>query len=225
MRLYAFWRSTSSWRVRLTLGLKDVPFEYVAIDFGGGEQHRAAHLARSPMGQIPVLEWEEGGRTVRLTQSLAIIEYLEERYPAGARLLPKDLLARARARQLAEVVNSGIQPLGPPLVSGFVKEKFGGDPKAWTVHWTERGLVALEALAQDSAGRYLVGDEITIADLCLVPQLFGARANGIDLARFPTLLRAEAECMKHPVFQRCVPDQQPDSPGMIAAAKVEMPQC
>ncbi len=216
MRLYAFFRSASSWRVRLALGLKKVPYEYVAVNFGkdGGEQHGDAHRARNPMEQVPVLEWEEKGRVVRLTQSLAIIEYLEEVYPTPA-VLPSTPLARARARQLAEIVNSGVQPLGAPTVVNLLKDKHAVDPKAWTAGWIARGLRALETEAKDCAGRYLVGDQITIADLCLVPQLFGARANGVDLAAYPTLVRVEAECMKHEVFQASVPDRQPDAPGAV----------
>ena len=228
MKLYAFWRSASSWRVRLALGLKGIPYDYVSVDFGkgAGEQHDDSHRARNPMEQVPVLEWEEGGRAVRIAQSIAIIEYLEELHPTP-RLLPESLLARARARQLAEVVNSGVQPLGAPTVTGFFKATTGGDPKAWTVHWITRGLRALEILSKDSAGRYLVGDQITVADLCLVPQMFGARANGIDLAPYPTLVRIDAECMKHEVFLASVPDKQPDAPGAVKPApKTDTaPQC
>lgn len=209
MKLYGYWRSSASWRVRIGLGLKGLPYEYVAVHLKDGVQHSDAHRARSPMAQIPVLEWDEGGAARRLTQSLAILEYLDELHPEPP-LLPSDPYERARARQFAEVVNAGIQPLQNFRVGQELKE-LGGDYAVWSRRWIQRGLEALEALAARDAGAFLVGDAPSLADLCLIPQLYNARRFGCDLQPLPTLLRVEAACEAIPAFQAAHPSVQPDA--------------
>lgn len=207
MKLYGYWRSSASWRVRIALNLKGLAYEYVPVHLlrEGGEQHAEAHRSRNPMRQVPVLELE--GR--QLGQSMAILEFLEERHPSPA-LLPADPFARARVRQLAETINSGIQPLQNLSVLQHVKAT-GGDEKAWAVHWITRGMDALEAMARESAGRFLFGDQVTFADVCLVPQLYATRRFPIDVERFPTLLRIEKACAELPAFQAAHADRQPDA--------------
>lgn len=211
MRLYNYWRSSASWRVRIALELKGLSYEYVPVHLvrGGGEQHQADHRARNPMRQVPVLEVEEGGKVQLLTQSLAILEYLEERYPEPP-LLPADPIGRARVRALAEVMNSGIQPLHNLSVIQYVKEQ-GGDEKAFAAHWVRRGLEALEAMVQPWAGRFCHGDAPTFADVCLVPQLYAARRFGVEVDRYPTLQRIEAACAELPAFRRAHAEAQPDA--------------
>ncbi len=212
LRLYAYWRSSSSWRVRIGLALKGLPYEVAVVNLRAGEQHSEAHRARSPLGQIPVLEVEEGGRTVRLVQSMAILEWLEERHPAPP-LLPPDLDGRARVRALAEHVNSGIQPLQNALVLKMLKERLPGYEGEWVRFHIARGLAALEGAVNDGgAGRFCHGDAPGLADCYLVPQLYHARRHGVDVAPCPTLRRIEAACLALAPFQAAQPERQPDAP-------------
>ncbi|NMO20679.1 maleylacetoacetate isomerase [Pyxidicoccus fallax] len=213
LRLHSYWRSSASWRVRVGLHFKGLPFEYVAVHLlkDGGQHHSEAYRALNPMRTLPTLEWtEEDGSQRRLSQSLAILEYLEARFPAPA-LLPKDTYLQAKARMLAEMVNSGIQPLQNLSVMQRIKSELKADDKAWSAYWNARGLEALEAAVKPLAGRYSVGDEVSFADICLVPQLYGARRFGVDLTPYPTLLRIEAACNELPAFQAAHPDRQPDA--------------
>lgn len=211
MKLYSYWRSTSSWRVRIALLWKGISFEYAPVHLvrDGGEQWTPAHRARSPMGKIPVLELDDGHH---LTESMAILSYLEETHPAPP-LLPADPYRRARARMLAEMVNSGIQPLQNLEVLRHVKDVLGRDDKAWAASWNARGLAALEVAVAETAGTYCVGDAPTIADVYLVPQLYGARRFGVSLEGMPTLLRIEAALATLPAFADSHPDRQPDAAG------------
>jgi maleylpyruvate isomerase len=211
MRLFNYWRSSASYRVRLALSAKGLPYEYVAVNLAKGEQHDSTHTGRNPWGSVPVLEVNEGGKTVLLPQSVAIVEYLEEKYPEKP-LFPKGLVERARMRAMVELVNSGIQPLHNLQILNYVKDELKGDPKPWSEKWIGKGLDALEAMAKDCAGNFLVGDQFTFADCCLLPQLFGARRfASVEAARYPTLLRVEAECLKLDFVQKARPENQPDA--------------
>ena len=210
-RLHAYWRSSASWRVRVALAWKGLPYDVVPVHLvrDGGEQRSAAHRALNPMAQVPVLAWQEAGEERRLSQSLAIIEYLEAVHPTPA-LLPADPYLAARARQLAEIVNAGIQPLQNIAVLGKV-EALGADRLEWGCEVIATGLAALQASAAATAGDYLVGDAVSIADLCLVPQLYNARRFGVKLAPLATLTAIEARCAALPAFQAAHPDRQPDA--------------
>lgn len=214
MKLYNYWRSSASWRVRIALGHKGVAYEYQAIALarGEGEQYDEAYLEVNPLSQVPVLELdaEAGHAPRRIVQSLAILEYLEEQHPTPP-LLPQDPWLRARARQLAEMMNSGIQPLHNLPVLRYVKNVLDGDDKAWARHFIERGLHALERAAGETAGAFLVGDAPSFADVCLVPQLYAARRFGADLAQWATLVRVESACLALPAFAQSHPDLQPDA--------------
>lgn len=207
MKLYGFWRSTATWRVRIGLGLKGIEHSYQPIKLTSDEQNRNEYARINPMRQVPVLELDDG---VRLTQSMAILDYLDETHPEPA-LLPRDPLLRARARQLSELIVSGIQPLQNTSVQHHLREDLHVDERAWVRRWVTKGLGALEALTAESAGRFSVGDSVTIADLCLIPQLFFARRFGIDLDVYPTLLRVEAACEELEAFQRAHARVQPDA--------------
>ncbi len=211
VRLHGYWRSSSTWRVRIGLHWKGIPFEHRVVNLLAGEQHRAEHLARSPMGHVPLLEVEEGGRTLHLAQSMAILEWLEERVPSPP-LLPADAEGRARVRRLAEHVNSSIQPFQNAVTLAWIRENLPGREKEWGAYWVGRGLGALEAEAAQGAGRFSHGDAVTLADLYLVPQLHGGRRFGVDLSRFPRLLAIESACRELPAFRLSEPEAQPDAP-------------
>ena len=212
LRLWSYWRSSSSWRVRIGLALKGIAHETRPLDLLAGEQRSEAHRARSPLGQIPVLEVEEGGRILRIAQSMAILEWLEERFPDPP-LLPADRDGRARVRALAEHVNSGIQPLQNAMVLRMLKEKVPGWDREWARFHIGRGVEALErAVGDGGAGRFCHGDAPGLADCYLVPQLYNARRFGVDLAPFPTLRRIEGACLALAPFQAAAPERQPDAP-------------
>jgi maleylpyruvate isomerase len=208
--LHNYWRSSASHRVRIALGLKRLPFEYVAVDITRGGQFAEAHRARNPLAQVPALEiTEDDGARRTITQSLPILEYLEERWPAVP-LLPQDPYLRARARMLAEIVNSGIQPLQNLSTTNRIKE-LGGDIQAWVRGFMAPGLAAFAATVAETAGAFCLGDAPTIADCCLVPQLASARRFGVELAEHGPLLEIEARCLALPAFSAAAPDQQPDA--------------
>ena len=212
LRLHTYWRSSASWRVRIGLGLKGLPWEpaYVHLLNDGGQHRGEAHRARNPMEQLPTLIVEEDdGSTLTLSQSLAILEYLEERFAGqGAALLPTGAADRARARMLAEVVNAGIQPLQNLSVTQRLKA-IGADDAAWVRHFVHKGMAALEALAGD--GPFLVGQAPTIAECCLVPQLYSCRRFGVDVTAYPRLLAVEARCAELPAFLAALPERQADA--------------
>ncbi|HYQ17434.1 MAG TPA: maleylacetoacetate isomerase [Polyangiaceae bacterium] len=211
LKLWSYWRSSSAYRVRIALGIKGVPFEYEAVHLvrEGGGQHRTAFGDLNPLRQVPVLEVEEGGQRVALVQSMAIVEYLDERFPDPP-LLPSAALDRAHVRALAESINSGIQPL--QNTDTFRELKLHGiDTEAWARTFIAKGLAALERLAAPRAGAFLFGDRVSLADVYLVPQLYNARRWAVPLAAFPTLLRADDNARALPAFQAAAPDQQPDA--------------
>jgi maleylpyruvate isomerase len=213
LRLHGYWRSSSTWRVRIGLGLKGLAYERHIVNLLADEQWSEAHRARSPLAQVPVLEVLEGGRTLTLVQSMAILEWLDERFPEPP-LLPRDPAGRARVRALAEHVNSGIQPLQNSLPLKMLKQKLPGYEKEWARFFIASGLAGLERAVNDGgAGRFCHGDAPGLADCYLVPQLGNARRQDLDLAPYPTLRRIEEACAALPAFQGARPDAQPDAPA------------
>ncbi len=216
MIFYDYWRSSSAWRVRIALNLKQISVERRAVNLsraGGGAQHDAQFRALNPFSEVPVLVVEDADGAPRvIAQSMAILAYLEERFPSPP-LLPADPWLRARARQLAEMVNAGIQPFQNLALQQHLGKVGVGEPAEVARHFNARGLAALEALAGETAGDFLIGDAPSIADIYLVPQLYGGRRFGVDLAAFPTLLRVEAACAALPAFAAARPEAQPDAPA------------
>ncbi len=212
MKLHGYFRSSAAYRVRIALNLKKLPYDAVAVHLvrGGGEQHAPSFQALNPQELVPVLEDE--GRV--LTQSLAIIEYLDEIHPHPA-LLPPDAAGRARVRALALLVACDIHPLNNSRVLNYLKRDLGVDEAGvagWYRHWVGLGLAALEqSVARGGAGRFCHGDQPTLADICLVPQLFNARRFECDLAGFPRLLAIETACQALPAFIDAHPSRQPDA--------------
>jgi maleylpyruvate isomerase len=211
LTLHSYWRSSCSWRVRIGLHWKELPYAYVAVNLLEGEQFGDEHRKRNPMSTVPLLEVHEEGRTLRLAQSMAILEWLEEVHP-GRPLLPRDPAARARVRAIAEDVNSSIQPYQNTSTMKWLRERVAGQDVAFTRQFLGVTMARLEEVVADGAGRFCHGDEVTLADLFVVPQLFGARRFGVDVSRFPTLLRVESACAALPAFQAAEPDRQPDAP-------------
>lgn len=212
--LYGYWRSSSSWRVRLALAHKAIPYTYIPVHLvdGGGQQHAAAFTSKNPMHQVPLLEVEaEGGRTHRIAQSMAIMELLEEVVPTPS-IWPLEPLERARARELAELVNSGIQPLQNLAVIQHLRDELGLDASAFCAMWIARGLEAYQRRCEETRGTFSVGDNVSVADFCLVPQLYNARRFKVDLSPFQSLLEIESACESLESFQKAHPDAQPDRP-------------
>ena len=211
MKLYGYWRSSATWRVRIALQLKDISYDYVPVHLvqDGGEHNTAWYRELNASQQVPTLAVEHNGQTHNLGQSLAILDFLEEHYPSPA-LLPKDLILRARTRQLAEIINSGVQPLQNLSVLNHLKS-LRVDNKAWSQKWIAQGLSAFQTVAQPLAGKFSVGDSPTWADACLIPQLYNARRFDVDLKPFELLTRIEAECERLRAFQNAHPNAQIDA--------------
>jgi maleylpyruvate isomerase len=212
LRLYGFWRSSATWRVRIALAHKGVAHEYVPVNLrrDGGEQNAPAYRALNPMGRVPLLEIELDGMKRLVAESMAILELLEERFPDPP-MLPRDAFLRARTRQLAMLVVSGIQPLQNTSVQLYIEDEMHADASPWIRHWVGSGLAALEALVRETAGTYAVGDSVTFADACIVPQVFFARRFAIDPAPYPTLVRVDETCAALPAFQAAHASRMPDA--------------
>lgn len=209
--LHGYWRSSSSYRVRIVLALKKLEYRYVAVNLieNGGAQFSADHRARNPLEQVPVMEIEGEGELIRLTQSIAICEYLDERWPDPP-LLPVDTLARARVRACVEIVNSAIQPMQNLTLLRELK-RASVDEMAFAKRANEKGLSALEAQAVAFGKGFLVGDQLSLADVCLVPQIYSARRFGVDVEAFPHLAGIERNLVAHPAVAAAHPDRQPDA--------------
>ena len=210
MRLHGFSHSSSTWRVRIALAFKGIEYESARVDVrrGIGEQHRPGFERLNALRQVPVLECDEDGQQV-LGQRMAIIQYLEAIEPEPA-LWPSTDFERARATMLAEMVNAGIQPLQNNGVLAQLEE-LGVDADAFARSRIERGLAALEAEASGGAGRYLLGDSVTVADLYSIPQLYNARRFGLEVDAWPTLARCERHCLSLPAFAETHPDARATS--------------
>ncbi|CAB3375231.1 Hypothetical predicted protein [Cloeon dipterum] len=204
--LYSYWRSSCSWRVRIALNLKEIDYDIKAVSLikNGGEQHTAEFREMNPMSQLPAFVVD--GNTY--TESLAILEYLEATHP-DIPLLPEDEHKRTKVRELCQMIASGIQPLQNLAVLNHVGDE---KKKEWACHWITRGFNALEKTLETTAGKYCVGDEITMADCCLVPQLYNARRFQLDLEPYPNIVRIDQELENHPAFKAAHPNSQPDCP-------------
>jgi len=212
MKLYDYFRSSAAFRVRIALNLKGIVAERSFVHLRNGVQRGAEYLERNPQGLVPALELDDGSV---LTQSLAIIEYLDETHPHPP-LLPTQPADRARVRAIALAIVSDIHPIANLRVLQYLQKTLGAADAArdaWYAHWNEVGLAALEKqLARDPrTGRFCHGDSPTLADCCVVPQLANARRIALDVAAFPTLLRIESACLSLPAFADAAPARQPDA--------------
>jgi maleylacetoacetate isomerase len=209
MKLYSFFNSSTSFRVRIALALKGLPYEYAGVNLRSGEQGKDAHRALSPAGIVPVLV--DGD--VTLTQSLAIIDYLDQRHPTP-RLVPEDPVLRARVLEIAQTIACEIHPINNIRVLKYLTGTLGASEEgksAWYKHWVDEGLAAVESLLSRLPARaYCVGDAPTLADCCLVPQVANALRMGCDLSRFTRVQAVYEHCMKQAAFIQAAPQNQPD---------------
>ena len=208
MRLHGYFRSGAAYRVRIALNLKGMSVEHAFRHLRKGEQRAPDYLALNPQGLVPTLELDDG---TKLTQSLAIIEWLDETHPAPP-LLPADPLQRARVRAFAFAIACDIHPVQNLRVIAAVRA-IGGEEaaQAWAKRVNAEGLAACEKLIADEPGPFCFGDKPTLADICLVPQLGNARRFGVDVAAYPRLLQAEAACKTLPAFADAAPEKQGDA--------------
>lgn len=210
--LYGYWRSSAAYRVRIGLGLKGLAWQDRPVHLvrDGGEQHSAAHAARNPQQLVPVLEHDG----VVLTQSLAILEYLDEAFPHTPALLPVDAAGRGRVRALAQLIACDVHPLGNLRVMQYLGRELAADEAArlaWTRHWMAEGFAAMQAMLAARPGRFCHGDTPGMADCCLIPQLYNARRFNLDLGAYPQLLAVEQACLALPAFAAAAPEAQPDA--------------
>lgn len=209
--LYGYWRSSAAYRVRLALAYKGLAYDSLPIDLRIGVQASDDYRAHNPQGLVPALAIDGDV----LGQSLAIIEYLEEA-AGGPPLLPAEPLARAHVRAAAQIIACDIHPINNLRVLRYLKDPLGHDQAtidAWARHWITIGLAALETVATRHGGRCLFGDVVTIADLCLVPQLYNARRIATDLTAFPRLTEIDSRLADADFTKAAHPDAQPDSPA------------
>lgn len=201
--LYSYWRSSCSWRVRIALKMKKIDYEYRAVHLvkDGGEQYSSSYTAKNPMAQVPTLEIDG----VVLTQSMAILEYLNDTRPEPP-ILPKCPLKKAIVREICQCIVSGIQP----LQNLAVLQKIGETKMEWGHYWIEKNFHALENLLSKSSGKYCVGDEVTMADMCLVPQVYNAERFKVDMTPFPNITRINETLSALEDFKAAHPSMQPD---------------
>ena len=212
MKLYSAARSSASFRVRIALNLKGLPYDYAPVDLVHGDQFKASFRGLNPAELVPVLDHDGAV----LTQSLAIIEYLDEKYPQPP-LLPHEPLDRAYVRSIALAIACEIHPLNNLRVLRYLVKELGQSEQAknaWYRHWVEQGLAQVEAqlTAQGRCGRFVLGDAVTIADILIVPQIFNAQRFECRLEQVPTVMRIFDACMQLPAFADAQPSRQPDLP-------------
>ncbi len=210
VKLYSYFRSSAAYRVRIALNLKGLPYEMIPIHLtkDGGHQRTPEFKTVNPQMRVPALKLSSG---VVLTQSLAIIEYLDEINPER-RLSPADALERAKVRAVAQLIACDIHPLNNLIALQYLKRTLKHeqpDIDAWYHHWVIEGFTALEAMI--APGPYACGAHVTLADICLVPQVYNARRLKVPLDRFPKIVAVDAACLKLPAFDRARPENQPDA--------------
>ena len=213
LTLYSYWRSSAAYRVRIALNLKELEHDIVPVHLMKNEQHAEAFRAINPQELIPVLR--DGQRLVR--QSMAIMEYLDETYPQRP-LLPATSRDRARVRSIAQAIACDIHPLNNLRVQQYLERELGASEEqrnAWTRHWIGLGFEAVEAMLADNpaTGEFCEGEDPGFADCCLVPQLYNARRFGVDVSKYPNIVRIGEACLALPAFEAARPEAQADAPS------------
>lgn len=209
MKLYSYWRSTTSYRVRAALNLKGIPYDTVPVNLVSGEQNAASYLALNPGAGVPTLVLDDG---VVLVQSMAILDYVDARWPEP-RLIPKDHLERSRVNALAYTVAMDIHPVNNLRVIGQLKSRFHASAdqcQDWMINWMNEGFTATEALLSETSD-FSFGAAPNIADLCITAQVYNAHRWGVNMATFPKITRVEQNCLAMPEIAAAHPDQQPDA--------------
>ncbi|MGB1262726.1 MAG: maleylacetoacetate isomerase [Cognaticolwellia sp.] len=211
MKLYGYWRSSAAYRVRIALHLKGLAFESLPVHLvkDGGEQHKAAYIELNPTHLVPTLVDND----VVLHQSMAIIEYLDDKHPEVA-LYPDNIVDRAKVKALALDVACEIHPVNNLRVQQYLAKNLSiseANKLAWSHHWMALGFTAIEQQLATSAGRYCFGDNITMADICLVPQVYNAKRFNLDMTAFPHINRVVEQCDQHAAFIAALPENQADA--------------
>lgn len=213
IKLFSYWRSTAAYRVRIALNLKQVAYTQEVVDLikDGGEQYQPEYQAINPQGLVPALV--DGD--ISIGQSMAILEYLEEKYPQPA-LLPKEISQRAFTRQLCQIIVCDVHPLNNLRVLNYLSNdlKISDDNKQqWYHHWLDKGFQAFDNLLEQKniIGDYSLGEELSLADACLIPQIYNANRFGFCMDNFPRLMTINDNCLKLERFQNAMPDNQPDA--------------
>lgn len=212
MTLYGYWRSSAAYRVRIALNLKEIEVEHKSVHLvkDGGQQHHADYIDLNPQQLVPALVLANGEV---LTQSMAMLEYLEETFPQTP-LLPAEPVARAKVRALANVIACDVHPLNNLRVLQYLKGEAGLDDAAkdaWYQHWIATGFSGFEAMLTDTAGQFCFGDVPTLADICLVPQVYNARRFNVPLDAYPNIVRIVDNCNRLAAFTLAAPENQPDA--------------
>lgn len=210
MILYNYFRSSTSYRVRLALNFKNIAFEYRPINLLKQEQRSPEYLKINPLGGVPTLA--HNGHNI--PESFAIMEYLDEVHPEPA-LFPKDAYLKARVRQVCEVINSFMHPMGNLKTLQYLEKKHSytqEQKEEWMQYWAPQGLEALENTLKEFSGKYCFGDDITMADLFLVPQLLTCQRFKVDITKYPTLVKINENCLKLEAFAKAHPFNQIDTP-------------
>lgn len=211
MKLYSYWRSSCSYRVRIALNLKELDYELVPVHLvkDGGQQRSESYKHMNPQGLVPCLQ----DRDSVIVQSLAIMEYLDEAYPDTKRLLPFTNAERAKVRALSLLIATDVQPLDNLRVLQYLKTQMGVSDEhksQWYAHWIIEGFTAYEAMLNDEDA-FSFGDTVTMADACLIPQIYNAERFNIDLSVFPNILKVRDNCMELDAFQKATPENQIDA--------------
>ncbi|WP_299011496.1 maleylacetoacetate isomerase [uncultured Shewanella sp.] len=217
-KLYGYWRSSAAYRVRIALNLKQITVEQLSVHLvkEGGEQHKAAYLALNPQALVPsfvIKDETTAFESDTLTQSMAILEYLDEVYPQPP-LLPSSSVARAKVRAMAMSIACDIHPLNNLRVLQYLSNELNiNDEKkrTWYQHWIVQGFTALEAQLTQVSGQYCFGDTVSMADLCLVPQVYNAQRFDVDLTPYSNIMRVNTACLDLAAFKDAMPDNQPDA--------------
>lgn len=227
MKLYGYFRSTAAYRVRIALALKGIECEHISVHLvkDGGEQHKPDYKDLNPQALVPTLI---DGDMV-LGQSMAILEYLEEKYP-NTPILPKDLEQRAFIRQIANIIACDIHPVNNLKVLNYLLQNLQADQQQkgdWYQTWIQQGFTAIESLLKGQTGHkhtYSCGEDISIADICLVPQVYNARRFDVPLDNFPTITKIERNCLEHAAFITACPENQADTPEDLRLKDLTKPQ-
>ncbi|MFC4699858.1 maleylacetoacetate isomerase [Glaciecola siphonariae] len=214
LTLHGYWRSSASYRVRIALNLKQLDYEYVPVHLvnNGGEQKSDAYQRLNPSKLVPT--FVDSDADITLSQSLAIIEYLDEKYPEPCLLMPKHAQDRARVRMLAYDMACDTQPLANLRVLNRLKSDFDADDaavKAWVQHWVTEGFNGLSKKIETRAGKYAYGYQVSLADICIVPQVYNALRFGVDMTAFPLIHKIYKNCTSLDAFAQAAPENQPDA--------------
>jgi maleylacetoacetate isomerase len=214
IKLYGYWRSSATYRLRIVLNLKDIKYEYIPVHLvkNGGEQHQQNYQSLNPTELVPTLIDDD--YDLVLNQSMAIIEYLDEKYPTINRLLPVDSADKVRVRALSQDIACDVQPITNLRIVQYLKNELSlpdVEQQRWLVHWIEKGLRSVEKRLRYTAGQYCFANDITMADVFLVPQVYNALRYSIDLNAFPLIKRTYLNCNKLSAFDAAKPENQIDA--------------